>query len=285
MTQLIQPSIRILVAALTAALAACGGGSGSTDATPSVPPTGAFAGTAYLKTQNTVLYNGKTYGLKRDAVQGMVDQCNSFRSLFYELPPVSPPEAMLATLDVAVHEKYFDTDKALTLVTGTFLELVDMPRWQKEAAVTVPLGVYPAVPMNCAEVRVDETKSGTLWRDGIKYDLYFNTRRAIGNKYFDDKLPLATASEFAAFPAGKFVGQTCREVTRPGGMLINGKSCIWDLFPFVRYLNWPFALSGRIQFGPSAALVETIEPIEAARNRTIAASVFEIPAGFAVTPP
>lgn len=161
---------------LTAALTACGGGSGSTDATPPVPPTGAFAGTAYLKTQNTVLYNGKNL-------------------------------------------------------------------------------------------------------------LHFDTRRAIGNKYFDDKLPLATASEFAAFPAGKFVGQTCREVTGPGGTLIDGKSCIWDIFPFVRCLNWPFALSGRVQFGPSAALVETIKLIEAARNQTIAASVFQIPAGFAVTPP
>ena len=285
MTQLVQPSIRILVAAFTAALAACGGGSGSTDATPPVPPTGAFAGTAYLKTQNTVLYNGKTYGLARDGVQGLVDQCNGFRSLFYDLPPVSPPEATLAKLDVSVHEKYFDTDKALTLITRTGVELPDLQRWLKEAAVTVPPGTHPAVPMNCAEVRVDETKSGTLWRDGIRYDLRFNTRRAIGNKYFDDKLPLATASEFAAFPAGKFVGQTCREVTGPGGTLIDGKSCIWDIFPFVRYLNWPFALSGRIQFGPSAELVETIEPIEAARNQTIAASVFEIPAGFAVTPP
>ena len=280
MTQLVQPSIRILVAAYTAALAACGGGSGSTDATPPVPPTGAFAGTAYLKTQNTVLYNGKTYGLARGGVQGLVDQCNDFRSLFYDLPPVSPPEATLAKLDVSVHEKYFDTDKALTLITRTGVELPDLQRWLAEFGNGPAL---PAVPLDCAEVRVSESNLGTLWRDGNKYDLRFNTRQAIGNKRADTKLALATEAVFLAFPADLFLGQSCRQVSGLPSAFTDGKSCIWDTFPFVGYLNWPYALSGEIQFGPTPGLTETIKPLEVARGKAIAASVFEIPAGFTVT--
>jgi hypothetical protein len=53
----------------------------------------------------------------------------------------------------------------------------------------------------------------------------------------------------------------------------------------VKYLNWPFAFSGRVQFGPTIGLVETIVPLEVKRNHGIPASVFEIPAGFTVTPP
>ena len=279
---------RAMTAALVLVLAACGGG-GSTDAvsgaagpSPSADP---FAGTAYLKTRNTVLYNGKVVGLARDAFQGQVDLCNGLRSSSYGLAPVSPSEATLASLDVSVHEKFFDTNKALTLITGTGLELVDMQRWLKEANAIVASGAYPAVPMNCAEVKVSESKSGTLWRDGIRYDLRFNTSRAIGNKAADGKVALATESQFAALPADKVAGQTCREVAAPAGTLTDGKSCIWDAFPYVAYLNWPFALSARIQFGASTALVETIVPIEARRNQAIAATVFDIPAGFTVTPP
>lgn len=52
------------------------------------------------KTSNTVLYDAKTYGLARLAVQGLIDQCNGFRKGAYGLPPVSPPESVLAALDV-----------------------------------------------------------------------------------------------------------------------------------------------------------------------------------------
>lgn len=183
--QPLQLTLCTLAAALVLALSACGGG-GSTDAaaavdTPSATPN-AFVGTAYLKTRNTVLYDGKTSGLARDTFQALVDQCNSFRSGYYGLAPVSPSEATLASIDVSIHEKFFDTNKALTLITGTGLELPDVQRWLKEFNVTAKTGAIPPVPINCAEVKVSDYKNGTLWRDGIRYDLRFNTSKAIGNK-------------------------------------------------------------------------------------------------------
>lgn len=289
MKHLIHPHVSALFAAFSLALSACGGGGSSSNdssapplATPIVPAE-AFAGTAYLKTTNTVLYNGKTEGLARRAFQAQVDQCNGLRALYYGLPAVSPSEPTLASLDVSVHEKYFDTNKALTLITGTGLELTDVQRWLNEAAVTAAAGTYPAVAMDCAAVRVAESKSGTLWRDGMKYELRFDTRKALGSKSADTRLALAPASEFLAFPADIFLGQSCREVSAPAGALANGKSCIWDAFPYVSYLNWPFALSGQVQFGASTTLVEAIVPVAAERGQAIAASVFEIPAGFTTT--
>ena len=75
----------------------------------------------------------------------------------------------------------------------------------------------------------------------------------------DTRLALATADEFVAFPGDVFLGQSRRQVAGPGGVLVDGQTCIWDAFPFVRYLNWPFALSGQIRFGPGTPrLVETI---------------------------
>ena len=278
-----------ILTTLALALSACGGGGSSTDAGLAAGGSGAtsnaFAGTAYLKTRNSVLFDGKTTGLARDAFQALVDQCNGFRASYYDLAPVSPSEATLASIDVSIHEKFFDTNKALTLITGTGLELVDLQRWVKELTASAKTGAIPAVPPNCAEVKVSESKNGTLWRDGIKYDLRFSTSKAIGNKAADGKVVLSTESQFAALPADKFAGQTCREVAAPAGTLADGKSCIWDAFPHVAFLNWPFAFSGRVQFGPTPGLVETIVPIEVKRNHAIAASVFEIPAGFSVTPP
>ncbi len=278
-----------ILTTLALALSACGGGGISTDAGSAADGSGAssneFAGTAYLKTRQTVLYDGKTYGLARDTFQGLVDLCNGLRLSTYDLAPVSPPEATLASIDVSIHEKFFDTNKALTLITGTGLELPDLQRWLNESKVSVETGNYPAVPMNCAEVKVSERKTGTLWRDGIKYDLRFDTSKAIGNKVADDKVVLLPATQFAALPFDKFAGQTCREVPPLAGTLVDGKACIWDAFPFVKYLNWPFAFSGRVQFGPTPGLIETIVPLEVKRNHGIPASVFEIPAGFTVTPP
>lgn len=269
--------------AINLTLSACGGSSGAASVADLVPaPAAAFAGTAYLKTSNTVHYRGKDRGLAREAFQAQVDQCNSQRSLYYGLQAVSPPEATLASLDVSVHEKFFDTDKALTLITGTGLTLTDVDRWLKDAAASVASGTYPAVPMDCAQVRLNEIKNGTLWRDGIKYELRYDKLTAIGSRVETRTTVLASAAEFSALPAGIFLGQTCRLVTAPAGAaaVAGSTACIWDTFPYASYLNWPFALSGELAFGTGATLVEAIVPLTVERGKAIAASTFVIPAGF-----
>jgi hypothetical protein len=50
----------------------------------------------------------------------------------------------------------------------------------------------------------------------------------------------------------------------------------------VSYLNWPFAMSGHVQFGPTDAMSDTIEPLAVARDQPIDASVFDMPSGFTV---
>jgi hypothetical protein len=288
MTPFAQTPLRILIAALGAALASCGGGGGSgTEAAPDPenPPVLAFAGTAYLKTENTVLYAGKNYGLARGAFQGQVDVCNAYRASVYELPAVTPAEDKLAKLDVTVHEKYFDTDKALTLITGTGLELTDMPRWLADLKANADAGIatYPDVPPDCTVVSESVRKNGTLWRDGITYDLRYSDQKAVGNRGGNTKEDLTSQTEFSALPGDLFLGQSCRVVAAPAGTLSDSKSCIWDVFPYQRYLNFPYALSGLVQFGPSAGLMETIEPQEVDRGKAIATSVFQIPDGFTVT--
>jgi len=247
----------------------------------------AFEGTAYLKTRSTFAYEGKGHGLGRAAAQTLVDQCNAFRKLHYSLPPVSPSDEIMRSPDVYIREKFIDTDKALTISTGHVVDLPDMQRWMADFKISAVSGGLPAVPPDCAAARSNETRSGTLWRDGIKYELRFATRKAIGARAALVKRPLLSAeSEFLALPAQTHLGQTCREVTTPtvgGALLFAGNSCIWDRFPFVAYLNWPFAMSGRIQVGADKSLHETIEPLALERDKAIAPTVFAIPPGFSVS--
>jgi hypothetical protein len=267
-------------------LTACGGNSDASSGADLLPaPSAALVGTAYLKTSNTVHYRGKDRGFAREAFQAQVDQCNGMRSLYYGLQAVSPPEATLASLDVLVHEKFFDTDKALTLITGTGLTLPDVQRWLRDADASAATGTYPALPMDCAQVERKEIKNGTLWRDGIKYELRYATLTATGTRVDTSPTVFKSAAEFAALPAGIFLGQACRQVTAPATALLAAGStaCIWDAFPYVGFLNLPFALSGELAFGTGTALVETIEPLAVERGKAIAASTFTIPAGFTIT--
>lgn len=284
-------TITLIAAPAFASGASSGSSSGSAASAPR-PPVSAvasFNGTAYLKTSNTVLYDGKTYGLARLAVQGLIDQCNEFRKGAYGLPPVSPPESVLAALDVLVHEKYFDTNKALTVITGSGLDLVDMRRWLSDLKATMSLGKPPSVPPNCAQFKLGEIRNGTLWRDGLVYQLRYNTHKALARQASRAPAPPRLAVAFEDAPKSTHLGQSCREVVAPDdlspAMSPESRPCIWDLFPYISYLNWPFVLSGRVQYGPMRGMFETIVPIAVDHGQSIPASVFEIPAGFSVIGP
>ena len=243
----------------------------------------AFNGTAHLTTHNTVLYDGKTEGFARKAGQGLVDQCNGFRATGYHLSPVSPSEDTMASLDVFVHEKYFDTDKALTVITGKNLVLPDMKRWLEDYKASATSGSMPAVPPDCAKVEVVETRNGTLWRDGRVYELHYDTKKASGRKASTTLAPYRGTNDFARLPLDHQLGQPCREVVGVEDLGASSEACIWDLFPYVAYLNWPFALKGRVQFGPMKSLFETIVPVVIEHGQPIAPDTFQIPPGFKVT--
>lgn len=269
---------------LVIALSACGGGGGRDPepaASPAPPSVDPFTGTAYLKTRRTILHSGKSYGPARSVSQGLVDQCNFFRDVYYKLPAISPPEDVMASLDVNVEERYLDSDKALTITTRSHIDIPDSERWFSDLGISAT-GEPPAVPLDCA-VRRSEYKTGTLWRDGIVYELRFETAKAIGTRRSGTLPPPMTNDEFLALPSNSYLGQTCREVTPAEPLFAGEHACMWDLFPYVAHLNWPFALSGSLRFGIGDGFVETIETLAIEHGMAIAPSVFEIPAGLSVT--
>lgn len=240
--------------------------------------TKSFRGTAYIKTRNTRLYEGKNYGVTRMAIQGMVDYCNGLRKSA-GLEPVVPAEHVMASLDVLIQEKYFDTDKALTTNIFHPATIPDLQRFTKELNAARGKGV-PAAP-DC-KLRIVEHRTATLWREGRMYRLDFDTKKAFGSLRppFMPSTPYFKTDAFSTFPLKEHLGQTCREVSGPSDLAGDSRSCIWDLFPYVSYLNWPFALSGRVRF--LSALYEAIELLEIEHGKPISPAVFEIPAGFTV---
>ena len=240
--------------------------------------TKSFQGTAYMKTRNTRLLEGKNYGFTRMAIQAMVDHCNAMRTSA-KLEPAVPPEHVMANLDVSIQEKYFDTDKALTVFTHHTATIPDMERFTKELHAARGQGV-PAAP-DC-KLRPLEPRTATLWREGRMYRLDYDTKKAFGSaqpRLMASK-PYLNSDAFSTFPLKEHLGQSCREVSGLSALAADSRSCIWDLFPYVSYLNWPFALSGRVKF--LSTFYETIEPLEADHGKPISPSVFEIPAGFTV---
>lgn len=249
---------------------------------PAAAPKVVFAGTAYAKTRSSWHYADKTVGPTRMAFDAQIDLCNSMRRSA-GLPETRPPESALAALDVTTKEKYFATDRALTLVTGSLLVLTDLRRFLEQSKASPGA----AAPPDCALLSVSPIKTGTLWRDGVRYELHFKDGKAFGtrSRTVDAQRTLMPQDEWDHLPRTRLVGQTCREIPPPpvpSPLLPTGKSCIWDLFPFVGYLNWPFALSGDTGLSPTGGLVESIEPIDAWSGRTIDPPTFDVPAGMKV---
>lgn len=160
-----------------------------------------------------------------------------------------------------------------------------MRRWLSDLKATMSLGKPPSVPPNCAQFKLGEIRNGTLWRDGLVYQLRYNTRKAFARRASRAPAPPRLAVAFEDAPKLTYLGQSCREVVAPDGLSPESRPCIWDLFPYISYLNWPFVLSGRVQYGPIRGMFETIVPIAVEHGQSIPSSVFEIPTGFAVIGP
>ena len=237
-------------------------------------------GTAHIRLRRVTVFEGKDFGAQRSAINAQIDVCNGIRAGFYQLPPVRPEDSMLAALDTQTIDKYFDGDKAATHVTGHQLVLTDQLRWTLESRGGEP---KPARPPDCAAARLDEVRSGTLWVDGIKRQLRYDTRRALPVPDSGDFRPRALLPEadFGKLPFSLYLGQGCREVVAP--LLVEfagGRACIWSAFPFVAYLNLPWALQAERRFGMPEKLhqVDSLQLVE--RNRAIDPGIFRPPAGF-----
>ena len=250
---------------------------------PTVAIPAVRATSAFLRARHTVRLRGKPFGLGRQGVQGLVDQCNALRDLYYQLGPVSPDAAALADLDVSIHEKYIAGEKALTRITSHGMVLTDMRRWLTDARALAATGAHPPVPMNCAEFRTIETKTATLWRDSLKYEIRYANMTAIGHRSVPVRLPSSADSAYRAAPISIILGQTCHNMSMLIGAPPPFSTCIWDLLPYAPYLNWPFALSGSAPFGPGAELVETIEALDIESGPVLSDELFRVPEGFRVT--
>ncbi len=130
-----------------------------------------------------------------------------------------------------------------------------------------------------------ERKIATLWRNGVTYELNFETKKAIKSEAGKDGFPertLASQKEFEGFELGLFIGEICHQAIAPVGNefggLFAGQACIWDRFPFVSYLNWPWALSATRTY--PGDLVETDTLLEIDSEHVIDSKFFEVPADF-----
>ncbi|MCV2422989.1 hypothetical protein [Paucibacter sp. DJ2R-2] len=290
-----ETSIRLKLLALTLAapLAACGGGSGDSGGkagapqpTPAPPPVSLdpFQGTAYLKTSQTSRYKDKSYGMERSSQQQIVDVCNSIRLSFYALPAQQVDEAVMAGLDTQITERFFDAHKAATYTTGYSLSFPDFDRWGDEQKRLN--GALPPVPPNCSLYAKVEIKQGYLWRDGVYYSLNYKDSKAVGNSKSSslNKLTLASEEQVQAMPNETHMGERCHKPQIPLNGLVAGDACLWNRYPMVSYLNWPWSLAGNSTLGSGAHQLErqqTTLAIE--RGKPIDAAKLSLPPGFSVT--
>lgn len=281
------------VTALLGLLAGCGGGGGGGGdsgggTAPPVPPPPVvldpFQGTAYLKFSQTSRYKDKSYGMERGLHQQRVDLCNSQRQTLYQLPPQQPDEAAMAGLDTQITERYFDTDKAATYTVGYVLSFPDMERWLDEAKRLN--GTLPAVPPDCSVHTKVEIKQGYLWRDGVYYSLDYKASKAVGNSKSSSlsKQPLASEAQVQAMPSETVMGERCHKPQIPLEGVVVGESCLWDRYPMVSYLNWPWSLAGKSSLGSGADAMERQQSTLAIeRGKPIDASRLSLPPGFTTT--
>lgn len=269
-------SHRLLLLPLTLALAHCGGG-GSSEAPPATKPdvvTDPYAGTAYLKVQRTTHATGGGPGLGRAVVQGLVDLCNGHRSDHYGLPAQQPDEALMAGIDVQTIEHFYDNGKAADKTSGYSLDVVDLQRWLDDFKAG---GTVPATPPDCSAVKKVELTSGTLWLDGVKYALRYDTRQALGNKGGASFTPTAIDSDdkVAAWPRKTVLGESCSVASGPA-IPSNLVQCLWDRFPAKTWLNLPWALES--SGGAGQEVRDIALAIES--NKPLPAGAVDIPAGF-----
>jgi hypothetical protein len=272
-------SRRLLLLPLSLALAHCGGGgSDAPAAAPLVPPVTSvdpYAGTAYLKMERTTHAIGGGPGLGRAVVQQLVDQCNEHRRSRYDLPAQQPDEALMAGIDVQTIERFYDNGKAADKTTGYSLSVYDLQRWLDE--LKAGGGPDPKTPPDCSAVSKVALSSGTLWLDGVKYDLRFDTKQAFGKRGGASFTAAAIDSDdkVAAWPKKTVLGESCSVASGPG-IPTNLVACLWDRFPAKNWLNLPWALEST---GGAAQEVRDVA-VAVESNKPLPAGAFDIPTGF-----
>jgi hypothetical protein len=274
----------IAALAAVAALAGCGGGGGAGDspvATPSVPVTPAdpYAGTAHLKTQETLLNTGSTTGPARNAVQGLIDVCNAYRTTRYKLTAVQPTEALMAGVDVQDVERYYDSGRAVEIRSGYTLTLPDLQRWLDELKTSG--ATDPATAPDCAAAKRGDITSGWAWLDGVRYELRFGTKEAIGTRGHPSftATALATDTEVAAWPKKSVLGQTCVVASGAGVPPSLSQGCLWDRFPAKTYLGLPWLLESA---KPGTLTELRITTLALDTGKATPAGALDLPAGFSV---
>lgn len=238
-----------------------------------------FNGTAYLKLRRVTVFDGQDIGPQRNAIMALVAACNNVRSGFYQLPAVQPQESLLADLDTQIVEKYFANDRAATYVTGSVLDLTDYVRWMRESRGPAK----PAAPPDCAAATSHQNRSATLWVDGVKYQLRFDSRSSLRQPPGVDftARSLLPRPAFEQLPRNDVAGQECREVSAPPLLeFMGGRACIWTAFPYAAWLNFPWALRSERSFGMPRKLRQTDTALAVERNRRVDAKVFRSPEDF-----
>ncbi len=265
---------RTLVA-LAVLILAAGAGAGASGA--EVPA--GFGGSAYQKLRRVRVLEGLDHGPAYAAQRSLLDTCNNMLAAFYGAPPQRIDDAVLRSLDEQVVEKYYRDDRAATFITGRGLKLVDFERWTAEQRGASD---KPAVPPDCARYRLDETRSGTIWRDGMRYQLDFARRRAVGSPAAQDFIAreLLPRGEFDRQPKGEVMFRACRRVVAPVREFMDGRSCVWSDYPFVAWLNWPWVLEAESRLGMPQKIVQKDTLLEIERNGVLPPGVFDLPAGF-----
>jgi hypothetical protein len=278
-------ALRLLPICLALTLASCGGGGG--DDSSSTPPPAVAPAPApqvggldpqwqqriYLRTEITSRLLGREYGLSGGNARDLLAVCNNFRIGFYKLPasPAIDP-AVLTSLDLRTREQYFDNgQRAATYTAGSLLDLPDLARWQGDLnrnpvvpGSDAPAQGFPVVPPDCTAYRIVPMNEATLWIEGRRYDVDDRKREAVGRAAANDFTPRVVVSqaEVDSWPNELYAGQTCKvaAVDGPSGAV---RSCLWDLMPQQKYLNWPWVLRSEATLSSTGgAITDTTRTLE-----------------------
>jgi hypothetical protein len=298
-------SLRFFSLLVVIALASCGGGggdSGNEAAQPAAPAPTPVAGPdtpwlqkAYLRTEITSRISGRDFGLSGGNARDLLAVCNGIR-VRYALPssPAIDP-AVVTSLDVRTREQYFDNgQRAATYIAGRVLDLPDLTRWKSDPNLNpvvpgsdAPGQGLPVVPPDCAAYRLVPLNQVTLWLNGRRYDVDDRKREVVGRAAVSDFTPqvLVSQTEVDRWPNELYAGQTCKVATIEGPLGAVG-SCLWDLMPQQKYLNWPWVLHSEVTLsGTAGALVDSTRTVELrVNNATVVDEArLRLPDGYAVS--
>jgi hypothetical protein len=297
-------ALRLLSLSVAITLASCGGGggdSGNDTAQPAAPAPGPVAGPdtpwlqkAYLRTEITSRISGRDFGLSGGNARDLLAVCNGIRARYALAASPAIDAAVMASLDVRTREQYFDNgQRAATYTAGHVLDLPDLTRWRSDPNLNpvvpgsdAPGQGLPVVPPDCAAHQLMPINQATVWLNGRRYDVDDRKREVVGRAAATDFTPQALVSqtEVDRWPNQLYAGQTCKVAGIEGPLGAVG-SCLWDLMPQQKYLNWPWVLYSEVNLSSTAgALIDSTRTVELrVNNATVGDEArLRLPDGYAV---